>query len=92
MTYVIGDACIGTTDRSCVDVCPVDCIYEAEHMLVIDPGECIDCGMCEPVCPVEAIAPAEGVRDPAFVEINAAWAEGRDVVDRLVGEYLAERG
>ena len=62
MTYVITEACIGTTDRSCLDVCPVDCIHETDEMLVIDPEECIDCGYCEPSCPVSAILPADACR------------------------------
>src|SRR5207253_1715466 len=57
MTYVIAEPCIGTKDASCVDVCPVDCIYEGEDMYYIHPGECIDCGACEPECPVQAIFP-----------------------------------
>ena len=61
MTYVITEACIGVKDRSCVDVCPVDCIYEGEDMLYIHPDECIDCGACEPECPVTAIFPEEDV-------------------------------
>ena len=55
MTYVIAEPCIGIKDKSCVEVCPVDCIYEGERMLYIDPTECIDCGACVPACPVEAI-------------------------------------
>jgi NAD-dependent dihydropyrimidine dehydrogenase PreA subunit len=55
MTFVIGPACIDVKDKSCVDVCPVDCIYEGSRMLVIHPDECVDCGACEPVCPEEAI-------------------------------------
>jgi len=55
MTYVITEACIGVKDKSCVDVCPVDCIYEGEDQLYIHPDECIDCGACEPECPVNAI-------------------------------------
>ncbi len=55
MTYVIGLPCVDVKDRACVDECPVDCIYEGERMLYIHPEECIDCGACEPVCPVEAI-------------------------------------
>ena len=57
MTYIIAEPCVDTLDRSCVDVCPVDCIYEApEHnILLINPDECIDCAACEPVCPVVAI-------------------------------------
>jgi len=93
MTYVIGKACIGTTDRSCIDVCPVDCIYEAEKMLVIAPDECIDCGLCEPACPVEAITPGEGVAPDQreFIQINAAWPEGVDAVNALVEEALRAR-
>ena len=57
MTYIIAEPCVDVLDRSCVDVCPVDCIYEApDHkMLLISPEECIDCAACEPVCPVVAI-------------------------------------
>jgi NAD-dependent dihydropyrimidine dehydrogenase PreA subunit len=55
MTYVIGEACVDVLDRTCVDECPVDCIYEGQRMLYIHPDECVDCGACEPVCPVEAI-------------------------------------
>lgn len=55
MPYVITEPCIGVKDKSCVTVCPVDCIYEADDMLYINPDECIDCGLCEPECPVTAI-------------------------------------
>jgi NAD-dependent dihydropyrimidine dehydrogenase PreA subunit len=55
MPYVIGSACIDVTDRSCIEECPVDCIYEGARKLYINPIECIDCGACEPVCPVDAI-------------------------------------
>lgn len=55
MTYVIGQPCVDVLDRACVDECPVDCIYEGERSLYIHPDECVDCGACEPVCPVEAI-------------------------------------
>lgn len=61
MTYVITEACIGVKDRACVDVCPVDCIYEGEDQLYIHPEECIDCGACEPECPVSAIFPEDDV-------------------------------
>ena len=57
MTYIVNDACIGCKYTDCVEVCPVDCFYEGENMLVIHPDECIDCGVCEPECPVEAIVP-----------------------------------
>jgi NAD-dependent dihydropyrimidine dehydrogenase PreA subunit len=55
LTYVIGEPCIDVMDRACVEECPVDCIYEGERSLYIHPDECVDCGACEPVCPVEAI-------------------------------------
>ena len=55
MAYVIGEPCIDVVDRACVDECPVDCIYEGARALYIQPDECVDCGACEPVCPVEAI-------------------------------------
>ena len=55
MTYVIGEPCIDVVDRACVEECPVDCIYEGSRALYIHPDECVDCGACEPVCPVEAI-------------------------------------
>ena len=92
MTYVIGAACIGTTDRSCVDVCPVDCIHEFERILIIDPEECIDCGACEPECPVEAIFPEDALPDKwkAFVEINYAYDKGADVINQLTQKYADE--
>lgn len=55
MTYVIGLPCVDVKDRACVEECPVDCIYEGGRSLYIHPDECVDCGACEPVCPVEAI-------------------------------------
>ena len=55
MAYVIAGPCIDVNDKACMDECPVDCIYEGERKSYINPKECIDCGACEPVCPVEAI-------------------------------------
>jgi ferredoxin len=55
VTYIIAEPCIDLKDRSCVDECPVDCIYEGGRKLYIQPDECVDCGACEPVCPVTAI-------------------------------------
>jgi NAD-dependent dihydropyrimidine dehydrogenase PreA subunit len=57
MTYLVNDNCIKCKYMDCVEVCPVDCFYEGENMLVIHPDECIDCGVCEPECPVDAIKP-----------------------------------
>src|ERR1700710_1421464 len=55
MTYIVMDACIKCKFMDCVEVCPVDCFYEGGNMLAINPDECIDCGVCEPECPIEAI-------------------------------------
>ena len=57
MTYIIAEPCVDIKDASCVEVCPVDCIYEGDDMFYIHPVECIDCGACEPECPVTAIFP-----------------------------------
>ncbi len=83
MAYVITEPCIGTKDASCVAVCPVECIhptkdepeFAGETMLYIDPDTCIDCGACEPECPVEAIFEEEYVPEKwkHFIEINANW-------------------
>jgi NAD-dependent dihydropyrimidine dehydrogenase PreA subunit len=61
MPYVICEPCVGTKDSSCVDVCPVECIYEADDQYYIHPEECIDCGACVPACPVNAIVAEEDV-------------------------------
>ncbi len=55
LTYIIAEPCVDVKDKSCIAECPVDCIYEGARMLYIQPDECVDCGACEPVCPVEAI-------------------------------------
>ena len=65
MTYIVKDECIKCKLTDCVEVCPVDCFYEGENMLVINPDECIDCGVCEPECPIDAIKPDtdENIKD-----------------------------
>jgi NAD-dependent dihydropyrimidine dehydrogenase PreA subunit len=63
VTYVIAEPCIDLLDKACIEECPVDCIYEGERMLYIHPDECVDCGACEPVCPVEAIYYEDDVPD-----------------------------
>ena len=75
MPYIIAEPCINVKDKACVEVCPVDCIYEGETMLYIHPDECIDCGACEPVCPVKAIFPQEDLPAEwaAFIEKNAEY-------------------
>ena len=75
MTYVIVEACIGVKDRACVDVCPVDCIYEGEDQLYIHPDECIDCGVCEPECPAEAIKPDTEPGLEKWLELNTEYAK-----------------
>jgi NAD-dependent dihydropyrimidine dehydrogenase PreA subunit len=83
VTYVIAEPCIDVKDKSCIEECPVDCIYEGDRMLYIHPDECVDCGACEPVCPVEAIFYEDDV--PAqwkeFTAANAAFfTEGADPI------------
>jgi len=77
MTFVVGENCIRCKHTDCVEVCPVDCFYEGPNMLVINPDECIDCALCEPECPVDAIyAEDELPEDQAdFLEINAELSE-----------------
>ena len=83
MTYVITQPCIDILDKSCVDVCPVDCIHYEEGVdrkLFIDPDECIDCGACEPACPVSAIFAEDEIPDDQliFLEIDALWFKDKD--------------
>ena len=75
MTYVVNESCIKCKYMDCVEVCPVDCFYEGENMLVIHPDECIDCGVCEPECPVEAIKPDTEPGLEQWLEINADYAK-----------------
>ena len=91
MTCVIAEPCIDTRDRSCVKVCPVDCIYETNRMLVIDPETCIDCGTCVPECPVDAIYPEDELPPDwePFRAINAAWNESPARIDELLSEFSA---
>ena len=73
MTYAVNDSCIKCKYTDCVDVCPVDCFYEGENMLVIHPDECIDCGVCEPECPVDAIKPDSDIAEK-WIKLNAEYA------------------
>src|SRR5207244_5818298 len=72
MPYIIAEPCINVKDRACVDVCPVDCIYEGPDQLYIHPDACIDCGACEPECPVTAIFPEADVPSnlKEYVQLN----------------------
>ena len=75
MTYIVNQNCIKCKLMDCVEVCPVDCFYEGENMLVIKPEECIDCGVCEPECPINAIEPDtnDGTKD--WVELNNKFSQ-----------------
>jgi ferredoxin len=74
MTFVVTDNCIKCKYMDCVEVCPVDCFYEGENMLVINPDECIDCGVCEPECPAEAIYPDTQSGLESWLKLNAEYA------------------
>ncbi len=84
MTYIVMDACIRCKYMDCVEVCPVDCFYEGENMLVIHPDECIDCGVCEPECPVEAIKPdTEDEPDAKWLKLNTEYSKVWPVITRM---------
>src|ERR1700749_2506821 len=74
MTYVVTDACIKCKYMDCCGVCPVDCFYEGNNMLVINPSECIDCGVCEPECPAEAILPDTESGLEQWLELNNSFS------------------
>ena len=73
MTFVVTEKCIKCKYTDCVEVCPVDCFYEGENMVVINPDECIDCGVCEPECPIEAIKP-EAEELIEMIELNREFS------------------
>src|SRR5690606_9328356 len=75
MTYVVNDKCIKCKFTDCVEVCPVDCFYEGANMLVIHPDECIDCGVCEPECPVDAIKPDTVKGMEKWLALNREYSE-----------------
>jgi ferredoxin len=74
MTFVVTENCIKCKYMDCVEVCPVDCFYEGDNMLVIHPDECIDCGVCEPECPAEAISPDTQPGLESWLKLNAEYA------------------
>ena len=82
MTYIVTESCIKCKYTDCVEVCPVDCFHEGPNMLVIDPEECIDCTLCEPECPVEAIYSEDEVPEgqEKFLELNAELSKGWPVL------------
>ncbi len=77
MTFVVTEECIKCKYTDCVEVCPVDCFHEGPNFLVIDPDECIDCTLCEPECPIEAIHPEDDVPEDQlqFIQLNAELAK-----------------
>ena len=77
MTFLVGENCIKCKLGDCVEVCPVDCFHEGPNMLVINPDECIDCALCEPECPVDAIFSEDELpeNEMEFLEINAELCE-----------------
>ena len=89
MTYIVNDLCIKCKYTDCVEVCPVDCFYEGENMLVIHPDECIDCGVCEPECPAEAILPDTEPEAEAWLEMNRKIdaMPGADDLQQVQGKF-----
>lgn len=99
MTYVVTESCIKCKYTDCVEVCPVDCFYEGQNMLVINPEECIDCGVCEPECPAEAIkSEAESEELADWVAFNkkysAIWPNITSAKEPLedADKYIKEEG
>ena len=82
MTFVVTEACIKCKLTDCVEVCPVDCFHEGPNMLVIDPDECIDCTLCEPECPVDAILSEDDLSEDQerFLQINEELSAKRPVI------------
>lgn len=87
MTFVVGENCIKCKHTDCVEVCPVDCFYEGPNMLVINPDECIDCALCEPECPVDAIYADDELPEDQkeFLALNAELSEKWEVITEMKG-------
>ena len=92
MTYIIAEPCVDLKDQSCIDVCPVDCIYGVDQgndrQLYINPDECIDCAACEPVCPVNAIFAEEDVptKWEGWIKVNYEYFEDADAARQKVND------
>jgi len=82
MSHYVTEACIKCRYTDCVDVCPVDCFHEGPNFLVIDPSECIDCGVCIPECPVDAIVDDNTIKDKSWIEINTRLSKVWPVISR----------
>jgi len=91
----VNDKCIMCKHTSCVEVCPVDCFYEGKNTLVINPDECIDCGVCEPECPEEAIIPDHLDEDNKWLDFNTKWSAKWPVITEAkdpMTEYAKHSG
>ncbi|MBM4382667.1 MAG: ferredoxin family protein [Deltaproteobacteria bacterium] len=90
MTFVIASACVDVKDKSCIEVCPVNCIYTDpdDRMCFIHPTECIDCGVCESACPVQAIFPGNAVPSESseYTALNALWFEDKSAARATVNK------
>ncbi len=86
MTFIVTESCIKCKYTDCVEVCPVDCFHEGPNMLVIDPDECIDCTLCEPECPVDAILSDDDVSEDQqkFIELNSELSKEWPVISEMV--------
>ncbi len=84
MTFVVTESCIKCKYTDCVEVCPVDCFHEGPNMLVIDPDECIDCTLCEPECPIDAIYDEDELPEgqEQFLALNAELSKGWPVISQ----------
>ena len=92
MTFVVTESCIKCKYTDCVEVCPVDCFYEGPDFLVIHPDECIDCALCEPECPIDAIFSEDELPNDqiAFIEINAKLADVYDNITEASTPHVEE--
>ena len=90
MTFVVTENCIKCKYQDCVEVCPVDCFYEGPNFLVINPDECIDCALCEPECPANAIFSEDELPEgqEVFIELNAELSQTGRTLPRLVTNLL----
>jgi ferredoxin len=84
MTYVVTDACIRCKYTDCVSVCPVDCFHEGANMLVINPDECIDCAVCVPECPADAIQPGDDAGVERWLQHNATYSAQWPVITKQI--------